>query len=137
MIRPSRPSDHNYVVDSWVGSFSESPLAASMRPGLFRTRWSALASHIFRTQHVAILADDDAPDVVLAWACHDGDGTLHYLFTRREFRQRGHARALVASIAPRVDTYTSRTTVWQQIAPRFARTWSYDPARQWFPQIIR
>lgn len=135
MIRAGTTSDHNYLVDSWVGSFSESAVAKSLGT-LYRSRWSRLAMHLVSTQRVAVVCDEDAPSVILGWACHDGAGTMHYLFTREDWRAQGRARELVAKISPRIRAYTARTTGWQKHAPLFARTWDYDPAQAWFPELI-
>ncbi len=139
MIRPATPSDLRFVFGSWLGSFGQSPVAKSMTDAIYKSRWTRLIAHLCGARgDVVILCDDASPGVILAWACHDRAGTLHYVFTREDFRRLGHARALLASIAPRLRSYTARTLDWQEMSRAGATgsSWRYDPALAWFPELL-
>lgn len=130
MIRPGRPTDENFVKASFFESSRDSSVAHSVSPLVYRRRWTQLIDRLVRRYTLTVFADDEAPDVILGWALHDGDELLLYVFVREEFRRQGIGRALVASL-PRFTTYAFRTTSWQRVSPRLAPSTTYDPTRAW------
>lgn len=89
LLRPGRPSDLPFVVDSWVkrGGLPNERLGAATA----RVR-GILASpdSILRVAHVP---DDD--DAILGWACLGAEGP-HYVYVRKDARRQGIATALLS-----------------------------------------
>lgn len=155
VIRHLRADERNFLVKSWVDSYRDSAVAHSLADGLYTERWSELAMHL---AHIAlsdvplsettalealVLADESAPDVVVAWLLHEKQ-TLHYVFVREDFRRLGYARKLLQhaseTFSGGLTRYTSRTTTWQVLTNNrrkpgdrlaFVPRMTYDPPLLW------
>jgi GNAT superfamily N-acetyltransferase len=130
MIRPARQSDLNFIKSSFFESSTDSAIAHSVAPELYRRRWTALIDRLVGTYPVLVFADDEAPDVILGWVLHDGAHVVFYLFVREEFRRQGIARALLQRL-PSPKVYSFRTTIWQRVSRALAPHLIYDPTTAW------
>ena len=89
-LRPARPTDLPYVVDTWIKS-ARSP-HERLRDATGRVR--AIIAQPTTTLVVACLPDDD--DAILGWACHTPDKM--YSYVRRGARDQGLEKALTESM---------------------------------------
>lgn len=139
IIRPATTKDRNFVLDAWIGSYSQSAIAASLgsnskspEDNIYLARWPRLIDRVTRASTVTIAADQDNQDVILGFLVQEGP-VLHYLFTRQDFRRSGIAGALLDSANPRIETCTARTTDSQKISNSSGKHEIpvYDPTHLW------
>lgn len=122
VLRPGRPGDRGYIVDTWLKSYQSSPFAKRLPPDVYWSRFGHvglvedLIARCFFT--VACLPDDE--DYLYAWYCFDELPTLHYMFVRHDYRRLGFARVLLARFA---DQYTVEGTPLKitHVTPDFSR----------------
>ena len=105
-IRPVRPTDHNYIIKSWVmslrGQFPFSKMSADAI-----CKYSRRVEALLDTAVTIVACDPDNPDVVYGFACGEtgrylgvDSPTLHYVWVRKPFRRNGFATSLVHTLFP-------------------------------------
>jgi len=91
-------AERPFVLDSWVRSYLpfRPPYAPSY--GMGAKAWTLrCAERLTMAQPVLVATLDQAPDVVLGWAC-GGPGVLHYCYVRQPARRNGIASALLQTL---------------------------------------
>lgn len=93
-IRLGRPSDLPYVVDTWV----KRGHTRHERLGAATARVRALLARPDTVLRVAVLPDDE--DAIIGWAAVSAADPpeLHYVYVRKDARNQGVARILLAGI---------------------------------------
>lgn len=138
-LRPGKPADHPFVVDSWLKSYEDSPVARDLRDGgVYWTEYKAVVRRLLETQQlvVACAARDD--DAILGWACtsapppEEPDPRVFYVYVRGRWsngtsaRRLGIARALLAPFLDAPCVYTHRPAHGRLPIPE---SWTYNPER--------
>ncbi len=91
--REPKPSDLNFILDSWLKSWRVSRYSGTVTNNLyFTTQRSTIEGLIGRGATFIIACPDTKPDVILGWACgeiKDGATVLHYAYVKDPFLGRG------------------------------------------------
>jgi GNAT superfamily N-acetyltransferase len=105
-IRPARPGDRNYIIKSWVRSISGQFPFSRMSPTAIN-KYSKRVESLIDTAITVAACDPQNDDVVYGFACGESGAylgvespTLHYVWVRKPFRQRGIGTSLVRTIFP-------------------------------------
>jgi GNAT superfamily N-acetyltransferase len=128
-IRPGRPADARFVLDSWARSFRRSPFAGCVPEDLYPSVVRATATRLLATGTLEVACNPDEPDQILGWALRE-PGRLHYVYVKDPWRRDGIARDLLAR-AP-LQSFTHRTPAGDRLLARVAPwlTWDPVPARR-------
>lgn len=130
--RPMEPADRNFVVKSWLESFSKSAMAKLIslagRESAPREVWSANRDY-FETWNDLInglvdrgrtlIVEDDAGLIAgfLVYEPWESSIVVHYVYTRLPHRRMGVARQLVREIPAGPVYYTHRNRGIHKIPP--------------------
>lgn len=107
VLRSGLPSDHPFVVDSWVKSYQSYCLTRDCehcggagriyRGQRFLRGHKRLIREILARPATALLVacHPEDSDVILGWAVTEA-GVVHYVFVKRDVRRVGIAKALLA-----------------------------------------
>lgn len=120
VLRAGHAGDHPFVVDSWVKSYQsyvmmrECPHCGGAgriyRGQRFLRGHKRLVREILaRGAALLVACMPDDPETILGWACTE-DGVVHYVFTKRDVRRVGIAKALLAPFGAGT-VYTHRGNV--------------------------
>lgn len=129
-FRPMEPGDVNFVLDSWIRSYRESPWAGVVpNHRFFEVMHEAIEGLIARGTKVVVACAKTDTTRILGWVAyerlHDGVA-CHYVYVKDPFRRRGLATELLKHATAQVDArhfYTFRT---RQSA--YFPGWQYEPA---------
>lgn len=120
ILRPATPSDHAFIVDSWLLSYRNQALARDAGQAYVHDmKW--LIRRLIDRSAVLVAADRDTPGAIWGWAATHGT-TVLYVYVRQEFRRRGIARMLLRPFLERPTTYTARTHHHVTVPPQ----WRYS-----------
>lgn len=120
----------NYVISSWVRSYSEAPEFKGIARAVFFDIYEPVVKRLLARSTVAIAWTPDLPDTVLGYLVIEGDNVVHYVHTKRRFRRTGIARWMTKDIVSMPATFTHSPT---PIAARLCGpTWKHDPTRRPF-----
>ena len=99
-IRKLRPTDVAYIADSWVRS-CRSQYPISEMPAKVIKKFGERVCALVSVAEVLIAHDPQNDDVIYGFICYEkglflgqNTPTLHYIYTRRDFRKLGIASAL-------------------------------------------
>lgn len=135
--REMRDEDRNYVLSSWLLSYSE---AAEFR-GLGRDVYTRGRAHavycglyqpiikqLVERSTVAVAYDPELPDTIIGWMAVEGDDVLHYVMVKPRFRKFGVAHWMTRDLAamPAVYTHVPSPAAIRLIGD----AWTYDPMRR-------
>lgn len=109
VTRPSIESDKAFVISTWLsGQYHGSPYWSQMPKELFYAEYTELINTILCNPNtevtIAILEDD--PNMLLGFSVHSGT-TLHWVYTKKDYRSNGIMRLLV----PNTITTVSSTSL--------------------------
>lgn len=89
LTRAAKPSDLNFVYDSWMKSWRLSKWAGVIPNHLYYDTQRTLIDDLFaRGMQVVIAHPSDQPDVILGYAAgevKDGQTVLHYVYVKDPF----------------------------------------------------
>ncbi len=130
VVRDAVPADINFVVNSWITSFS----AFSKSDGhvVRYTRHPQLVLGLVQRCPVTVACDPDDPDQAYGWLCHelvDGELTVHFAFTKHQFRRLGVADALLRHVNPAGDPFVATHAGFAFDAVRARYRITLDPYR--------
>jgi GNAT superfamily N-acetyltransferase len=124
-IRYARPSDSDFVIDSFLQSYWNAAAVRGMtRDDYFsemRPRLKKILAHSATVTKVACTEDDE--DVLLGWSAHNGSNLL-YVYVKKDMRGTGLARELVGT---GIDGYMFRSGH----ATSVPKDWKYRPFLAW------
>lgn len=98
-IREATSSDLDFVKRSWHTSFEHSQLASTLSREVYLREWWLILDELCRRSSILIAADPDNADVIIGFIVFEDREsdhmiTIHYAYTKRDFRQAGVASAL-------------------------------------------
>lgn len=126
-IEPARACDRDYVFDSWMRSYRDSPRTHKLEQEVYDDHMQARIERLLARSIVLVARPDDWPEGILGWACVEpGDGTMtiHYGYTKNRLRGQGIFWTLVhhaqgsnsAATDPSVERY------FTHLRPPFSNT---------------
>lgn len=125
-LRPARPGDASFVINSWLKSYASSDAAKVLpREVYFRGQHGLITAILGREGTrvlVACMADDT--DAILGWACVEGS-VVHFTYVKQTYRRLGVAKRLLAPLLAQACTYTHRARGLGEL-PVPSR-WTFDP----------
>jgi GNAT superfamily N-acetyltransferase len=98
--RPMTEGDRSYVFSTWLNSYW--PTASGIRyrhrskVDYQRTHDARIKLALLEGMRVTVGFDSEFPGVIVGWVAHT-NGTLHFLYVRKELRRNGVARELLAT----------------------------------------
>lgn len=99
LLRPVRPEDHPYIVDSWLISNRGSSIARDAGHAYVHDmKW--LIRQWLERAAVLVAVDEDAQGAIWGWAATSGS-TVLYVYVREQFRRQGIAKMLLAPFLAR------------------------------------
>ena len=125
LVRAARDSDYAFVLDTWRRSFEHAPAVAGADPSSYELEMKFVIARLFKTSEVLIACDVEDDDTLLGFASISGP-TLNYVYVRKDFRNMGVARTLLAG--RKLTGYSFRTLAGERrlklrermiFAPRF------------------
>lgn len=127
-IRPMVDGDAPIVFDSWSNALADE-LEITEQDGrrAFRRAQIPVLKQIVARGMVLVAVTTRDDSAVLGWVCTEGE-TLHFVFTKKDFRRMGICRALVKAANLPAETRASHATHWG--FPRVARLFTkliHDP----------
>lgn len=133
LLRPGRPSDYAYVVDTWLTSHAHSGIGREMlRGGIYWSDYKPIVRALLGTQRLTVACDPKDDDAILGWACTSGappgelDPRVYYVYVRGGGRRCGIARALLADFLAHPCTFTHLPPHGKLPIPE---AWQFDPER--------
>lgn len=113
IVMPALLDDLHFIQDSWCASYSRSPVNLNIDPQIFKIEQRALVAGLLTRaktavarprSHVQIDGRPSQATDILGWICYEFDyiqntPTIHYSYTKRNFRDKGIARQLAADAA--------------------------------------
>lgn len=118
-IRPARPGDRNYIIESWVLSLRKQFPFNKMSADTL-AKYSERVEALIGKAITIVACDPVNPDVVYGFACGESgkylgveSPTLHYVRVRKKFRRLGIGTSLVSTLFPNGEqlAYTHITKV--------------------------
>lgn len=122
VVRPAASGDAGFILSSWLRSYRESPEAKSMLRPVYEREHATLIRRLLSRcgARVVTLASDESR--IIAWACDEeraGSHVVHYVYTKRLFRQFGLASRLLGAPEPEaIVWHTHRTRAGEGLAKR-------------------
>lgn len=127
VLREMVADDRNYVLSSWLRSYSEGPEFRSIARPVYFALYEPVVQRLISRSYVYVACLPDARDVVLGWAAIEKDA-LHYVLVKPRWRGNGIMRKLLADTAelPLTFTHIPPSRLESLIPP----TWKFDPMRR-------
>lgn len=125
--REYRPTDEAFVLSSWLRSYCVSPEMRALPHPVYFELYTPVVRRLVADSVVRVAHDAELPDTVIGFMVVAGD-VLHYVFTKRRFRQLGVARWMLRDL-PDATRYSM--TPWH-FGQRLIRSgWGHDPMARW------
>jgi hypothetical protein len=122
VLRPGEPSDHPFIVDSWLQSYRGQSIARDAGHRYMHDMKWLVRAWLARCA-VIVACDPEAPGAIWGWAVTTGDMVL-YAYVRMEFRRQGIAKMMLHPflVPGRRVTFASKT----QERIRLPHSWDYS-----------
>ena len=130
VIRPMALGDVSFIIDSWCGSYSKCPEAASTDADVFKIEQRNLIYRLLPKCKVLVACDPAQPNSIRGWACAEparesgGLWILHYALVRPELQGMGIATSLVAPFREESPEGTLWTTHHTFASKWFGKDWT-------------
>lgn len=102
LIREATEADEALICHSWLKSYRDSEWARRMGNAVYYTQHHPIITSLLRDPEVSTrcIVHSDTPAMVLGWMCASpARRVVHYVSVKRQWRELGVARALLASYA--------------------------------------
>ena len=103
-LRPYDPSDHNFILNSWLKSYRNSDFGKKIPNDVYYKSHAILIASILATATTVVACDPEAHHVVYGYLCYspnnEGPDYFHYIYCKNSFRKLGIAKALVTAVNP-------------------------------------
>lgn len=127
-IREAKSEDMPLVLSSWLTSYRYG------RPGRLRATVWDYTNHmskrvrglVERGARIDVAHWHGDVNLVLGWWCYESPNLVHYVYTKRIYREQGIARLLVGQWWERPCIYTHKTRGGERVVPSW---WIFDPMR--------
>jgi GNAT superfamily N-acetyltransferase len=95
LIRPAALGDRGYILQTWLESYRASPGAQQLPDFAYWSHFGhvGLVEALLEKHGALVACLPERPSWIYGWMCAGGK-SLHYAFTRFEFRKQGIGRAL-------------------------------------------
>lgn len=91
--------DLNYVLSAWLRSYKDhGDLPRRILDDVYYESYEPIVKAIIKRSAVTILCLEDDWDVIVGFACVEGDHTVHYVQVKEAWRRMGLARALISGL---------------------------------------
>ena len=97
VVRKAVQSDHVFIMDSWMRCLRKSP-DSNLPDCLFFPAYRAVAGKLLQTSRVDVLVTPDNQDTILGYIVYDEPGAIHWIYIKRDFRENGLAKLLIARL---------------------------------------
>ena len=113
-----RASDLDYIRQSWMTAYRNSPWAGAVPNNLYTEVYTqAIDQLLFRGAKLLTIRNPANPEQLLAWTCYEilpkHDVVIHFSFTKPTYRRLGACKSLLRTICDDLNTdqyfYTFRT----------------------------
>jgi GNAT superfamily N-acetyltransferase len=131
-LRPMRDDDRNYILSSWLRSYSECPEFRGLRRSVYFAIYEPMVKAMLERSTVAVATLPAAPAIVIGWLAVEDD-VLHYVLAKPRWRRLGVAKWLLESMADVQVTYTHSPQ--PGVLAKIPASWTYDPMRRWERQM--
>lgn len=93
-IRPALPTDHNFILATWLKSYRELGTSHPVpeKEIYYREHQEKIKYHLESSK--CLIATTDDTDQICGYICFNGD-TVHYIFIKTVFRRFGIANQLL------------------------------------------
>lgn len=102
LIRPVKATDLNFVFDSWMKQWRQSPWAGTIPNHMYyETQRTLIEDLIARGARIVVAYPEGREDVILGWACgeeKEGKTVLHYAYVKDPFLGLGIQTRLVSQL---------------------------------------
>lgn len=131
VVRPGVPSDHSFVLATWLRSFRHgSPFARRLIDAVYYANHHPLATAVLARSQLLVAALPDDPNVIIGYLLVedlDGTPTIHFAYTKKEFRRMRVLTQLLAESPFPSDLagveISHPTFDWlEHLAPKFPRS---------------
>ena len=134
LVRKGRPSDLSFVRDAWLESDKSSPAGRDAGRSYYREAKIKIAAILDRPNtelRIAHVPDDD--DAILGWAVVGSENeavpVVYYVYVRRDARQNGIAKSLLADLVNETCEYTHKPVIRARLP--IPQSWTYSVARNY------
>ena len=127
-VRPPKPEDWNYILDSWKRSFKET---LKWVPGeIFFPHLTARIETIRQRRETIfrVACDPDDEDFIFGCACLGRNSLVHYAFTRHAFRRADVAKR-ITGISSTPTTVTHWTRICEKVNRKHPGLLIYEPSK--------
>ena len=119
--------DEAFVYNAWLKSYKDSPCGKTLINDIFYGNHKLIVKKLMEDPLVNILlaVNPDDRDQIYGFACVEKTptvSTLHYVYTKYNFRQFGIAKAMVTTIEPDLDKIKFMTHLprdWRSVVDKF------------------
>ncbi len=115
------------VYGSWCDSYARTHHARACGHAYKAIQDAIVKRHCARSAVLVCCLEDD-PETIVGWSCTD-EGTVHFVYTKFKWRNRGVAKLLLAPFLAAATTHTHVMTLDDDGEPwrNIPKGWSYDP----------
>lgn len=131
-FRPMLPDDVNFVKDSWLKSFRDSPWAGVVPNNLYTdTTNEAIEQLLARGAKVEVVSAAHDDNKILAWCCSEpviNGVAVHYVYVKDPYRRKGLASALLERARGKAECERPRCLYTFRTRPaQYFRDWQHCP----------
>ena len=131
-IRLARPTDFNFVANSYLKSYRTAPETKAMVNDIYFPEYKSRLEHMARTGTILVACAVGDEDQIFGY-CITGEiggyPLLHYIYVKFPFRHVGIGKALLTAALPelkeKVTVVTHQPRNWTQTAEKYKLL--YDP----------
>lgn len=129
-IRPARPEDFAFILDTWRRSYERAPAVTGADPAHYRLEMANVITRVVSRAEVRVACATDDERTLAGYAVIEHPGELVYLYVRggepqASMRNLGIARMLLEGVAIR--SYTFRTPAFERRMKPKERGWKFTP----------
>lgn len=130
VTREFRPSDFNFVANSYLRSYRSGPEAKYMPSDFYYPEYKEKLTHMIKTGKVTILCSSQDEDQIVGYSITDKIldwNILHYVYIKFTFRRMGLAKQLLAdlSLGQNVTICTHIPKMWSNCITKYKL--AFDP----------
>ncbi len=119
-IRGALPTDESIIYATWLNSLYCVEPFRRLPKDYFMAAHHALIQSLLTRSQVLIACDPNDPDQIYGYCvCSLGDGVLHWIFTKKDFRRFKVAQRLRDKLGDREITCTQQTPAMKAIAEKW------------------